>query len=810
MVKTNQFIDDDNLTELSSLTHLLDRNEDDDTEDIPVLKHSPFYSELQFTDLISSHAGFSILDMNICNAFAKFDELKIFIQRVNSTNPVSIICLNECWLNDQSAVSILHLPNYNMFYQTGKCPGHSHCGLITYVHEMFRSEEVIIDQTATGWEHLTVQISHCKPNSKKYVVSNIYRPPEKFVVELDLFIGEFSDFLNSLRNYNRSTFVCGDFNINLLEITSNHHVSEYFESICSMGYFPRITLPTRIQPPAFSLIDNILANNLDETENAISGLLINDLSDHKIIFTFHQNNSYIDKVNKFINIEKRDDSSMNKFVDELTSLNICEKLDKQLTSDPNNNYEILSGLLKYAREKHLPKKTVKYQKKRHKKSKWISNGILKSINTKDRLYKVLVQSDPANTIQYERRKEEFKQYRAELRKSIRKAKRDYYTSIFNRHENDIRKMWGLLNETLNRNIRKQSTHEFSLNNKTTSDPEVIANEFNKYFANIGSKLAENIPAAPRFDSYLNNPAETVFSFNLISEHNISNIIKKLKNKSSYGHDCLSNIMIKKAHDPLIKPLTLLINQTLSTGIFPSELKVSRVKPLFKRGKSSLFSNYRPISLLASLSKIYEYVVFEQLSAYMETNRLFYSDQYGFRPGHSTELASVRFVNDLIQQMDTFNIPISILIDLSKAFDTLDHKIMLSKLRYYGISGVELNFFRNFLSERIQYVDYLGFSSESLPVTMGVPQGSILGPLLFLIYINDLPSASDIFSILMYADDTTLFCNFDNIRNNTILNTELEKVYRWLCSNKLSLNVGKTKYMCFHTAQKKVIFSGSKN
>ena len=680
MVKTNQFIDDDNLTELSSLTHLLDRNEDDDTEDIPVLKHSPFYSELQFTDLISSHAGFCILDMNICNAFTKFDELEIFIQMVNSSNPVSIICLNECWLNDQSAVSILHLPNYNMFYQTGKCPGHSHCGLITYVHEMFRSEEVIIDQTATGWEHLTVQISHWKPNSKKYVVSNIYRPPEKFVVELDLFIDEFSDFLNSLRNYNRSTFVCGDFNINLLEITSNHHVSEYFESICSMGYFPRITLPTIIQPPAFSLIDNILANSLDETENAISGLLINDLSDHKIIFTFHQNNSHIDKVNKFINIEKRDDSSMNKFVDELTSLNICDKLDKKLTSDPNNNYEILSGLLKYAREKHLPKKTVKYQKKRHKKSKWISNGILKSINTKDRLYKVLVQTDPANTILYERRKEEFKQYRAELRKSIRKAKRDYYTSIFNRHENGIRKMWGLLNETLNRNIRKQSTHEFSLINKTTSDPEVIANEFNQYFANIGSKLAENIPAAPRFDSYLNNPAETVFSFNLISEHNISNAIKKLKNKSSYGHDCLSNIMIKKAHDPLIKPLTLLINQTLSTGIFPSELKVSRVKPLFKRGKSSLFSNYRPISLLASLSIIYEYVVFEQLSAYMETDRLFYSDQYGFRPGHSTELASVRFVNNLIQQMDTFNIPINILIDLSKAFDTLDHKIMLSKLR----------------------------------------------------------------------------------------------------------------------------------
>ena len=132
------------------------------------------------------------------------------------------------------------------------------------------------------------------------------------------------------------------------------------------------------------------------------------------------------------------------------------------------------------------------------------------------------------------------------------------------------------------------------------------------------------------------------------------------------------------------------------------------------------------------------------------------------------------------------------------------KIMLSKLRYYGILGVELNFFSNFLSERIQYVDYLGFRSESLPVTMGVPQGSILEPLPFFIYINDLPSASDIFSILMYADDTTLFCNFDNIRNNTILNTKLEKVYGWLCSNKLSLNVEK-RHTCVFTLHRRKLF-----
>ena len=268
-----------------------------------------------------------------------------------------------------------------------------------------------------------------------------------------------------------SSFICGDFNINLQDINSNDHVNEYFESLCSRGVFPRITLPPRIQPPSFNLIDNIITNDIDKTSNSISGLLINDLSDHKIIFTFHKNKSYLVKVNKLL--ETRDARSMNNFVNELKDLNIYDDLDKPLTSDPNANYELFNGLLNNARAKHLPKKIVKYQKKLHKKSKWITNGILNSINKEDKLYKTLIQTDTNNTVLYERLKTEFKEYRAGLRTPIKKAKRDFYIHIYNRHKNDIKKTWSLINETLIRNLRKQSTYKFLVDDQMISNPMTI-------------------------------------------------------------------------------------------------------------------------------------------------------------------------------------------------------------------------------------------------------------------------------------------------------------------------------------------------
>ena len=233
-------------------------------------------------------------------------------------------------------------------------------------------------------------------------------------------------------------------------------------------------------------------------------------------------------------------------------------------------------------------------------------------------------------------------------------------------------------------------------------------------------------------------------------------------------------------------------------------------PLYKKDDNKLFGNYRPISLLSSISKIFERVAFNQLYDYFSSNGLLYESQYGFRKLHSTKLAALEFTDRISQEMDAKKIPFSIFLDLSKAFDTLDHNVLLSKLNYYGIKDTALDWFKSYLTNRTQYVDCNGISSSIREIETGVPQGSILGPLLFIIYMNDIHTVSDNLNFILYADDTTLsspMCSFTrgcdgNIDIvSTLINSELNKIADWLAVNKLSLNVQKTKFMIFHYRQR---------
>ena len=342
----------------------------------------------------------------------------------------------------------------------------------------------------------------------------------------------------------------------------------------------------------------------------------------------------------------------------------------------------------------------------------------------------------------------------------------------------------------------------------TTDPTTIANKFNTSFADIGVDLSANVNNThnAHFTDYLLNPSIYNFTFELITEETTMEIINNLKPKPSCGYDGISTKLLKTCKLEICKSLTLIINQSLSTGIFPDSLKVAKVIPLYKKGDKAvgLLGNYRPISILPSISKIFERIIFNQINDHFTSHDLYYNGQYGFREKQSTQLAALELIDRITHELDLGNTPINIYIDLSKAFDTLDHDILISKLQHYGIKGAALQLLISYLSNRKQFVQYGDTLSQKTDILMGVPQGSILGPLLFIIYINDMAHSSELFKFINFADDTTLITNLNNEdTRNESLNHELTNFHNWLKANKLSLNINKTKAMVFHMPQKRI-------
>ena len=237
----------------------------------------------------------------------------------------------------------------------------------------------------------------------------------------------------------------------------------------------------------------------------------------------------------------------------------------------------------------------------------------------------------------------------------------YNTRTFALYKNNIKQTWTIIKDTLQRKLKCETPSQFVIGKRTVTNPDEIANEFNKYFVNIGRLLSEQITSPHNSKEYLDDKSKVLFRFTPVNKDRFGSLIKKLKSKSSFGYDEISNNLIKHASSSLIKPLTLIVNQVLHTGIFPRQLKLSRVKPIYKSGEQTSFCNYRPISLLPSMSKIFEYVKFDQLMSILTDQQLFCMEQFGFRPGHSTELAALRLVDHLTNEMDNFNLPINIYI-----------------------------------------------------------------------------------------------------------------------------------------------------
>ena len=270
-----------------------------------------------------------------------------------------------------------------------------------------------------------------------------------------------------------------------------------------------------------------------------------------------------------------------------------------------------------------------------------------------------------------------------------------------------------------------------------------------------------------------------------------------KDKKSKGYDGIDMCMLKKIIPHILTPLRHICNTSLSQGIFPDEMKIARIIPLFKSGDKQNVSNYRPISLLPQFSKILEKIFNNRLMNFLNSNNLLYLRQYGFRKNMSTSMAIMELVENITNAIDNGKFTIGVFIDLKKAFDTVDHNILVTKLDHYGIRGVAKKWLSSYLENRKQYVCFNGTDSGFLPVSCGVPQGSILGPSLFLLYINDLCNVSTRLTSILFDDDTSCFIEGTDLSDMCIqLSTEMNKLSTWFKTNRLSLNVSKTNCMIF--------------
>ena len=814
---------------LNNALHL-DKTLDDEIETMTEFKLTPYHDIDTIIQYITQNTNsINMMSFNAQSIFTIIDELKILIKTLNDKHKTQlhVISVQEAWLTEGRPLAAIEIEGYKLHHQYNKIGGQKG-GIVVYVHNSYTATNIDFfeDSPSKSWEGTTLDITG-ELLTKPLRLHTIYRPPRQEHEEN--FITEFEQYLERIKSEKNDTIIAGDTNFNLIAIANESKCQEYFDAMISYDFLPQITTPTKLNRGSCKLYDHIFTRIKSENTTCDSCVYISDLSDHLPVLLSIRTNNSPPKQPKYKYVRDISGANYQNYLDRIAELTSSVHFDTSLNSDPNITQNKLHYILNTAYTECLPLKRVKHTKYNTKFNPWITTGLMKSIRTKDLLYKQLKRTKSSSPT-YNIKNKKLQEYKTTLSHLIRKTKRDYYKSQFLKYSHDCKNTWKLLNEVAGRKAKKNELPSYFkkvIHRPNGQQPieiklydnKTIANEFNLYFANVGPDLSRKINyiGKKRVESYLFSTIDSRFQFRTTTHEEVLNFIGTLEPKNSSGFDNVtSKQLIQLA--PTIHPIiTLIINQSMVTGIFPDQLKIAIITPIYK-GKNTdphWFSNYRPISLLPTISKIVEKVIHKQLYRYMNNNKLFKNSQYGFRENHSTEYAAMEFVDNTLQKMDKGLIPFSIFIDLSKAFDTLDHQILLNKLHHYGIRDNCLNWFKSYLTNRTQYTVFKG--SKSIPKTIetGVPQGSVLGPLLFLIYINDLPQASKGLHAILFADDTSLQgtmstfytftpkCKDDYRLLSNRINTELEKINEWLEINKLSINVDKTKYMIFHNHQRKI-------
>jgi len=774
----------------------LDNDELDflDTNDMdsPYSQHKfncTYLAESDFVQQFANNKSLAIMSLNIQSLASKYNDLCEFIElcRMNNCLP-DIICLQELWhVNDSNTFGITGYQPLLYQSRTKSQGGGVGIFLKDGLTGVVNFKPVFIEKI---FESIFVEIRI--PGQKKLLIGSIYKPNSQYCnftlkEQNEIFFDNLNNILDLFSAQSADVILAGDLNIDVLKYSVCNTATTYVDTLFSNGYIQLFTKPTRVSNSHASCIDHFISNIPQPVYNTCA--VLSRISDHFPIFLFlsRKKSTPPEPI-----VSKRDFSERNVeiFRQKLIITDFDDILD---IGDAELAYNTFHDKFFTVFNNNFPERKIRFNKNFHKKEPWMTSGILTSRRTKNALAKESFVNPSEAT------RAEFKSYRNLYNRVLREAKKLYFHSELLANKNNLKKSWQLLNLALNKKSNSKKITNIVTDGNLLIDPQEMANSFNKFFTSIANDCVSQInPTLGNDDVHPAVPEHLRFQMSSfpLQQAELVTALDNLLSKTSLDLSNLSMSLLKKVIRTIERPILHIFNKSITTGVVPSKLKIAKVVPVFKSGDSQDMNNYRPISLLSNFAKILEKIVYNRLVEFLCDKNIISQRQFGFRKGHSTTHPMSLLLNNIGNALNGKKHSIVIFCDLKKAFDTCNIEILLKKLERIGICGIELNWFKNYLSHRKQFVFINGAESELMDIVIGVPQGSILGPILFLLYINDLPGASNLLSFL-FADDTALFDSDSDINVLiTRVNAEFKKVCTYFRQNRLVLHPEKTKFIIF--------------